>query len=350
MATAGCRKTAYITGISCLGCTILIAIFVAGSIWLVRRAARNPSPTQAETTTITIPSGPSGAEGAAGEPATPPAASPGEGAGSLPPEPPPTAGRDLPDAILANARPTRLTLYLDEGDFDVLPGPPGSELKVDGYFDRRDYELTQDTVEQGDMGREVTIRFRPKRSWFFRLLSGRLDTRNKVTVTIPEGIPTALKLNVGKGQSRVELGGLALTDLEGNLSMGDHRVSFNRPLPRRLPRVVLRSSMGETRVSGLGNAAPESFSMTGSMGQLTVDFRGQWPAGAQSKGRIHLTMGQVDVRVPENMRISPTSSTRVSLGEARTRGLREGETEDPNAPTLELDLSASMGEASIRRD
>jgi hypothetical protein len=354
----GCRKTAYVAGIGCLGVIILGSVFVAGGMWYARRTYSQLGERKPGDTTITIPSGGStgGAGSAAGAQApggggtsgaSGPDGSRGSGTASGPaPVSPP--GRDLPDLSQAFLKPTNLHLLLEEGEFIVQPGPPGSDIVVEGHFDSRDYELTQKTDDTSD-GRDVTVRFRPKRGWLVRMLAGHFDTHdgNRVIVTIPEGLPTALDLRLAKCGSRVELGGLTLTDLKAQMAMGEQRLNFAKPLAARLPRAEFRTSMGEVHVSGVGNAAPESFSLTGSMGEHHVDFDGAWPRGAQSKATIRLSMGEIRVRVPGDVRITASSRTSSSLGDSRVVGEYQDKANDPNAPTLDLKLHASMGDATL---
>ncbi len=368
MASPGCRKAALVLGIGCLGVPIALALVIALVMVVARRTYKDEGPPTPEATSLSVPVGapPSGAAapgaGRAGTPSTeaPRAPSPGgEGSaptGGAPSKPPPVAGTDLPELSPAasatpSAAPIRLTLDLQEGRFIVVPGPPGSDIKVEGLFDPRDHELTQNVEEGGDLGREVTIRFRSKRSFLMRLLSGRFNTEGatKLTVTIPEGVPTALSLRLSKCESRVELGGLTLTELDARLGMGDQEITFERPLAGDLARASVKFSMGEMTVEGLGNAHPKEVFVEGSMGELSVDFRGEWPAAAHSKARIRMSMGEIKIRVPREVRVS-SSGTRVFLGDAHTGALKEPQTEDPNAPSLDLDLSTSMGEVSVHRD
>lgn len=349
----GCRKTAYVVGIGCLGVVILGSVLVAGGMWYARRTYSQLGEHTPSDTSITIPS--SGKASAPAESTATPQGSeaPGRAGGSGQPGsaagPPPPPGRDLPDLSQASLKPTNLHLILEEGEFTVQPGPPGTDIVVEGHFDSRDYELTQKTDETSDGARDVTVRFRAKRGWLVRLLAGHFDSHdeNRVTVTIPEGLPTALDLRLAKCESRLELGGLTLTDLQAHMAMGDQRVSFGRPMAARLPRADFKTSMGEVHVSGVGNAAPESFALFGSMGEYHVDFDGAWPRGIQSKAQIHLSMGEIHVRVPGEVRIADVSRVGVSLGDSKVVGEYQDVANDPNAPTLLLDLHASMGDATL---
>jgi hypothetical protein len=334
MAGKGCRKTAFVLGIGCLAIPVGLAIVVAIFLYAGQKLYQRNGPSQPEPAALAIP------------PVAPPGGPSSSGAsGNVLP------GRDLPPlggAPGAGAPPLRLTLDLSEGQFDVVPGPPGSDIKVDGLFDPRDYEMTQETESSADAGRSVTIRFRRKIPFLFLFFQG-FDKRNpnKVTVSIPEGVPTALSLVLKRCEASVELGGLTLTDLNARLAMGDQKVRFSRPVPGGLAHASVRASMGNIGFTGLGYAAPSDFQFQGSMGDFNLDFTGQWPASFQAKTRIRHSMGDLRIRIPKEVRMSESSRTHVVLGDTRTRGMKEAQTEDPNAPVMELDLSGSMGDTTV---
>lgn len=265
-----------------------------------------------------------------------------------------TPGQDLPQLgspMPSTGRPLRLNIDLEEGEFEIVPGPRGSAVRAEGYFDPRDFELTQQVVDNGELGQEVTIRFRRTSSILAMLVRGAFENSQvKVRVEIPEGVPIALGLNIKKGESDAELGGLMLTDLVADIGMGEHEVSFDRPIEGSLKRADIHSSMGEIRLRGFGNAHPEEMFLRGSMGEFSVDMSGEWPRGAKSTAQIRFKMGECRIHVPDNLRIDPDSGTNMWLGEARTRALYDDDQPaDPDAPTLLLDISASMGEVSVSR-
>jgi len=241
-----------------------------------------------------------------------------------------------------------LTVELEEGRFYIEPGPPGSAVRAEGYFDERDYELTQEVVEDGDLGRHVTIRFRRTRPWYVLLFFGD-ENKNEVTVTIPEGVPTALMLRLSKGETRTELGGLTLTDLHANLGMGEHQLGLRHPLTHDLERAVIHGGMGEIRLLELGNARARTYDIRGSMGEFTVDFDGEWAPGFTSHATVRFKMGECRISVPPEVRIPEGSSASVIMGEASTPAFRGLQPEDPDAPTLEFDVSASMGGIYVNR-
>ena len=241
-----------------------------------------------------------------------------------------------------------LRIDMQEGRFEVRPGPPGSELRVDGTYASAYYDLIEDRDEDRDGESHLTIRFRSNRSLPVRLFAGLMGGRrnpNRLTVSIPEDLLIDLDLRFGQGASDVDLGGLRVTALRVDMSMGDHALEFSRPLATEMSEGQLHGQMGEISFVGLGNARAHELDVTTSMGEATVDLDGVWVDDAAVT--IRHSMGDLRVNVPNNIRLSENSRLRVG-GESR-RLDRRRETDDPDAPEIDLRISASMGNARVRR-
>src|SRR4029453_3442778 len=78
------------------------------------------------------------------------------------------------------------------------------------------------------------------------------DNRPRLTVSIPTGVPIDLSLNVSMGESRIDLGGLTLSELGLDLAMGNHEVDFKEPVAGGMERFRLNARMGNVSVEDLG--------------------------------------------------------------------------------------------------
>ena len=333
---SGWQKGCLFVGVGCLSVVVLL-ITAAGLafVWAAASARRLGDPTPERISETIVRS----AQPAESEP--PPTDRPAEDVAE------PT---DQAIAIRQSSDLLHLTLDMQEGRFDVRPGPPGSDVRVDGRYATAYYELTHDKSESSGE-RRVVVRFRSKRSFFVRALAGLMTSSartNRLTVTIPEGWPVDLRLRFGQGASDVDLGGLTLTNLTADVSMGDHEIEFSRPLAAELPRARLDGQMGDIRFLNLGNARAEDLEVSTSMGDAQVDLGGEWPRDTVSEVEIRHSMGDLRLRIPNDIRLSPDSSTEVTMAESRGLDTRN-ETDDPDAPTVELHLTASMGDARVIR-
>ena len=256
-------------------------------------------------------------------------------------------------AAAANAeRPLRVEIELEEGEFEVRPGPPGTGVQVDGAYAKAYYELTEaHTLADEPGGPATVIRLRATQSFVVRLigsaLGGHGDAHNALTVTIPREVPIALHLRLRTGETRTDLGGLSLTDLDAELSMGEHRLDFSEPLASRPDRIRVAGGMGEIRLERFGNAGPRELDVEGRMGSLTLDLGGDWPARAEADVRLDGSMGEFRVDVPNTVRVAPDSNASNVFG--ATSQPPAGNDASAEAPLVRLHLTNAMGETRVRR-
>ena len=266
----------------------------------------------------------------------------------------PTSATQAAGAEVAAAggpeQPLRVDIELEEGAFEVRPGLPGSGVRVDGTYVKTYYELIEEHTPAGEQGGPASrIRLRPAHPWFVRLIGGGFGdhAHNALTVTIPPEVPIALTLRLRAGESRTDLGGLTLTELDAELVMGEHRLDFSEPLAGSPSRVHVEGGMGEIRVERLGNARAREIEISGRMGSLIADLGGDWPRGQVADLTIENTMGEFRLNVPNTVRIAPDSNAENvlgAIGSLPTEAEASGE-----APLLRLHMSNTMGETRVRR-
>jgi hypothetical protein len=321
---SGWQKAGLMAGI---GCLTIVGVVVVGLLvavtWARSTMARfgDPTPTRTERT-ISLPA---------------PETAPGEAA--------PTPG-----AASSGSEPLRLSIDLEGGSFTVQPGPPGSQVKVEGTYAQGFYELTETTNAGAPGGaRRTTIRFRSKAPMWARVLGGigGGGGRPELTVSIPEGLAIDLSLRVAMGESRIDLGGLTLRDLGLEMSMGNHRIDFKEPLAEGVRRVNLSAQMGNVSIENLGNTRAAAIEASGNMGNLEADLGGAWPEGAEAEASFTQSMGELTVNVPRTVRLE--TSIRSGRDETENRPAPAEETSDPNAPMIRLRVSTSMGESRVNR-
>jgi hypothetical protein len=245
-------------------------------------------------------------------------------------------------------KPMQLFMELQEGSFDVKPGEPNGRVQVEGEFSAALYELTQQTENHEGTSR-TTIRFRSKAPAWARMLAGigGGSDQPRLTLLIPPDVPIDLSMNVSMGESRIDLGGLTLSDLGLDLSMGNHEVDFRKPVVDGVRRVRLNARMGNVSVENLGNARAQTVDASGSMGNVTADLGGEWAPGSETELSFTQSMGEVRVSVPTTVRLE--ADVRDSDGKNQRVPGADDETSDPKAPLVKVRVSTSMGQGRVTR-
>lgn len=208
------------------------------------------------------------------------------GAGGEPPEP--GAGH--------------LVLDLSDASFEIERGEPGTPLKVDGRFDRNNYNLQQ-TFETGDAGEwtcKVTFERKPGVGGLItrigEVISG---TSPKVVIRVPPDRPLALKADVEHGGFRGRLGGLWLTAIDVDFAMGGAVLVFDEPLREPVRELRVTGKMGGAALVRIGNASPRRLQLDYSMGGFDLDLSGHWLRDADIS--LQTGMGGGTVRLPDGV-------------------------------------------------
>ena len=247
---------------------------------------------------------------------------------------------------------THLDIDLEDGVFEVRSGPPGSDVRVEGTYSGKYYDLIHDHTPSGSPPeRTVTVRLERARSLLVQLMAHAMDrtpsTPNELTVHIPRDTPLSVDLTIRAGESRVDLGGLSLTALSVDLSMGEHRLDFSEPLAVAPRRVRLDGGMGEKRFERLGNARAGELEASGHMGSVTVDLGGSWPPDTVANVTLHNLMGEMRLRAPAGLRlVGDAEGSPVPVAEGSASGPGDGEF---GGPALRLRTSTTMGETLLTR-
>jgi hypothetical protein len=260
-----------------------------------------------------------------------------------------TAADSQQSVTSAAGGPLRLTIDLQEGSFTIKPGPPGGDITVEGRYAPGLHELVETKETDASGVRRATVRFRSKAPAWARFFASIGDDgqRPELTITIPRGTPIDLSLQVAMGQSEIDLGGLTLTDVSVNASMGEHRIDFREPVVEGVRSLRLSNSMGNVILENLGNARADKVSTAGSMGNVTANLGGAWSPGAVADLSFEQSMGELTVRVPSTVRLD--ADVRNSSNQDSRRIEDAKLPDNPNAPMLRLRVTTSMGESRVIR-
>jgi predicted membrane protein len=156
---------------------------------------------------------------------------------------------------------------------------------------------------------------------------------------------------VGAAASDMELGGVPLTNLTLHTGASETKLRFDRPNPVRMERMELRVGAADFEVEQLGNARFDSFDFAGGVGEVTLDFTGEWEGDATA--RIKLTLGTLTLRLPADIGVRITRSTVLTSFETsgfrKTDGGYESDNWDEASEHLELHIDTKFGAVEVER-
>ena len=176
------------------------------------------------------------------------------------------------------------------------------------------------------------------------------DDAGRLAFALNPSVRTRLRVGVGAGRARLELGGMALTALEFMTGAGDVRVGFARENRVRMELLSVRSGATGLVAENLGNARFERMEFYGVVGDVTLDFSGAWRASAEAE--IKMALGELVMRVPREIGVRVTRSGLASLSAEDFR--QEGDAwVSPNWESarvrFEIALAAGLGRVTVER-
>lgn len=179
--------------------------------------------------------------------------------------------------------------------------------------------------------------------------ASRVDGSQRATVALSPRVATRLDLEFGAGEADVELGGLALEEVEISTGASETRVSFARP-NRVAARVVrLEAGAAALKVEKLGNARAERFEFEGGLGETTLDFSGEW--GASATASIQMGVGSVTLRLPRGVGVRIRKDSFLASfdapGMVRRGGAWYSRDYEGARHKLDIEIDAAIGSVDI---
>ncbi len=209
---------------------------------------------------------------------------------------------------LSGVESATVELFFGAGELEIAAGDP--DLLLSGHFrynieqwePRIDFQNGVLTIKQGDSD-----------DW--GISTG--NAHNEWELGFSPDIPLDMDVKVGAGKGRMDLTGLQLTTLELDLGAGDFDVRFDEPNQARLERFALNTGASKLQVRGIGNAGPERITVQGGVGDISLDFTGDWVRSAEVD--ITAGIGALTLRLPDDVGVEIQVD---GLANVETSGLR----------------------------
>jgi hypothetical protein len=164
-------------------------------------------------------------------------------------------------------------------------------------------------------------------------------------------VPTDLHMTVGAAMSRMELGGVPLTGFVYNTGASDTEIAFDSANPSRMERLELGVGAAAFEAVGLGNARFDELGFQGGVGDVTLDFTGDWAGDATAK--LKMGLGSLTLVVPPELGVRIRKSGFLAGLDAPGFEKVEGAWQTPNWSSssnhLEIHLTAVLGSIEVRQ-
>ena len=174
------------------------------------------------------------------------------------------------------------------------------------------------------------------------------DAADSLDLSLNASVPTNLRLGIGAGRARLDLGGTHLTALELITGASDVEVGFARENRAEMELLSIKSGATAFMAENLGNARFRRLEFYGFVGDVVLDFSGSWRSSAEAE--IRMGLGELLMRVPAHIGVRVRRSGLASLSAANFEKVGDYWL-SPNWETarvrLEVTLVAGLGSATV---
>jgi hypothetical protein len=192
--------------------------------------------------------------------------------------------------LLRGERALDVQVRYGAGRFSVRPGPAELLYRMQLRYDEELFEPRTDfdgrTLELGVEGNGRDFRIGKHEG-------GEMD------VELAPAVPMELAIEFGAGSADIDLGGLALTELDLRTGASETLLDVSRPNPVTLEEGVLQVGAAEFTARRLGNLNARRIEVNAGVGDVTIDLSGAWRQDGVVQ--VKMGLGSLELRLPEGL-------------------------------------------------
>lgn len=129
----------------------------------------------------------------------------------------------------------------------------------------------------------------------------------RMTLSLSPDIPLDLDLDFGAVEAKLELGGLRISRVDVETGASDTELTFSRANPLDCESLEIRMGAAALSAEGLANANCDRIVMEGGVGDITLDFSGDWRRDMTAD--ITMALGSATLRVPSDVAVRLSKDT-----------------------------------------
>ncbi len=196
---------------------------------------------------------------------------------------------------LEGSAPLAVNVVYAAGQFRFAPGNAKQLYRVSVTYDEDRFD--------------PTIAYRAEAHALDVNLSGRGHVNRKdfdpsqqrLDLAVSPDAPVDLALKFGAAQAELELGGLSLRSAHIETGASQTTVAFSTPNRVACSDLSFKVGAAQFEVEHLGNSRCRAISLEGGVGQMVLDFTGDWPAGQDTHVTMSVALGEIQLHIPKGL-------------------------------------------------
>jgi hypothetical protein len=199
---------------------------------------------------------------------------------------------------LAGEEAVEVRIRFGAGRLTIEPGEAGALYRMRLRYDEESFEPVAN-YDGGrlDLGVEST---RHKFRW------GKKD-KQEMELSLTRDVPLDLDLEFGAVRADIDLGGIQMTALDLDTGASESRIDFSEPNPVRMSEASLEVGAADFHVNHLGNLNAQEITVDAGVGNVVLDFRGEWQGDADVS--VDMGLGALELRFPEGLGVKLEKDT-----------------------------------------
>src|SRR5262245_27180653 len=225
------------------------------------------------------------------------------------------------------------------GRLVITPGAANSLYRATLRYDANVYRPLN-SYNDGELNIGITG---GKISGSRNMKAGRLD------LALGTAVPLDLALKFGAAEADLELGGLRLQKATIQTGASDTNVRISRPNPVTCTTARFEVGAARFEAEGLRNLNCEDLSFSGGVGDVALDFTGNW----RTDGTVDIDMGlgSLTLRLPKGLGVSVHKSSVLasfdSQGLIKRGQVYYSEGFDKSERKLNINIDAALGSIKV---
>jgi hypothetical protein len=137
-------------------------------------------------------------------------------------------------------------------------------------------------------------------------ISGRNTRAGRLDLQLGTAVPLDLDLEFGAGKAEVELGGLRIREAVFQTGASETTIRVSKPNSENCSLAKFEVGAAKLLVDGLGNLNCADIDVDGGVGEVVLDFTGNWRT--DSNVEVDMGLGSLTLRVPKGLGLSVRKS------------------------------------------
>lgn len=177
------------------------------------------------------------------------------------------------------------------------------------------------------------------------------DGKQSLRLDVSPKVPVRFDIKFGAAEAELDLGGLNLTRAEINTGATDATVRFSTPTTGRCGDLTIHVGAAAFKAEQLGNSRCERFEFMSGVGELTLDFTGDWGSQPRPRADISVGLGSLTLRLPRDIGVQIDIARVFSSFDQSGLIKRDGAYYSPNFESattkLRLSVKSALGSVNV---